>query len=191
MERDKKWRNRKIAETVRDWGYSHKEIADCLGMHYSTVSKIWRRIPSEMSKSKTWPRIFRGKGSVLFWGRKSTSFAIFQIAHRPAWQFGVTPLECERKCRTARTTPNRYSKLGLSTFQAVILACSFPDLQELKAFPRIGDNPFPLSGRTLPSPGVRSCFLTFPCGGFSRSCSRLSNAFPGSLRSPSECTPNP
>jgi putative transposase len=53
IERDKGWRNRKIAEAVRDWGYSEKEIADCLGMHYSTVSRIWRRMPSEMSKSKT------------------------------------------------------------------------------------------------------------------------------------------
>jgi DNA-binding transcriptional regulator LsrR (DeoR family) len=53
MERDKEWRNRKIAEAVWDWGYTQKDIADCLGMHYSTVSRIWRKARSEMSKSKT------------------------------------------------------------------------------------------------------------------------------------------
>jgi len=45
IERDKGWRNRKIAEAIRDWGYSQKEIADCLGMHYSTVSRILKRLP--------------------------------------------------------------------------------------------------------------------------------------------------
>jgi REP element-mobilizing transposase RayT len=53
MERDKGWRNQKIAEAVRDWGYSQREIADCLGMHYSTVSRIWRRTSLITSKNKT------------------------------------------------------------------------------------------------------------------------------------------
>jgi REP element-mobilizing transposase RayT len=53
MERDKGWRNQKITEAVRDWGYSQREIADCLGMHYSTVSRIWRRTSLSTSKSKT------------------------------------------------------------------------------------------------------------------------------------------
>lgn len=33
-------RNRKIAETIENHGYSQKEIADYLGMHYSTVSRL-------------------------------------------------------------------------------------------------------------------------------------------------------
>jgi hypothetical protein len=33
-------RNRKIAETIEKHGYSQKEIADYLGMHYSTVSRL-------------------------------------------------------------------------------------------------------------------------------------------------------
>jgi REP element-mobilizing transposase RayT len=53
VDRDKERRNRKIAEAVKDWGYSQKEIADCLGMHYSTVSRIWRSVRFEMSKNKT------------------------------------------------------------------------------------------------------------------------------------------
>ena len=52
LEQDKGWRNRKIAEAVCAWGYSQKDIADWLGMHYSTVSRIWRNL-REMSKSKT------------------------------------------------------------------------------------------------------------------------------------------
>jgi hypothetical protein len=53
MERDKGWRNQKITEAVRDWGYSQREIAGFLGMHYSTVSRIWRRTSLSTSKSKT------------------------------------------------------------------------------------------------------------------------------------------
>ena len=53
MERDRGWRNRRIAEAVSDWGYTQKDIADCLGMHYSTVSRIWKDLRLEMSKSKT------------------------------------------------------------------------------------------------------------------------------------------
>lgn len=53
MERDKDWRNRKIVDAIKDWGYTQKEIADCLGMHYSTVSRIMRPPPWERSKSKT------------------------------------------------------------------------------------------------------------------------------------------
>ena len=45
IERDKGWRNRKVAEAFKDWGYTQKEIADCLGMHYSTVSRIVKRLP--------------------------------------------------------------------------------------------------------------------------------------------------
>jgi REP-associated tyrosine transposase len=40
MDRGRGRRNRKIAEAVRAWGYSQKQIADFLGMHYSTVSRI-------------------------------------------------------------------------------------------------------------------------------------------------------
>jgi len=53
IERDKGWRNRKVAEAFKDWGYTQKEIADCLGMHYSTVSRILKRPPLKMSKNKT------------------------------------------------------------------------------------------------------------------------------------------
>jgi hypothetical protein len=51
VERDRVWRNQKIAEVVRDLGSSRKEIADFLGMHYSTVIRIWRRTSSSISKS--------------------------------------------------------------------------------------------------------------------------------------------
>jgi len=38
--RQKQKRNRKIAEAVYEYGYSQKEIADHLGMHYSTISRL-------------------------------------------------------------------------------------------------------------------------------------------------------
>jgi putative transposase len=53
MEQDSKLRNRKIAEAIREWGYSQKEIASCLGIHYSTVSRIWKDTRSKVSKNKT------------------------------------------------------------------------------------------------------------------------------------------
>jgi hypothetical protein len=33
-------RNGKIVEAVERWGYSQKEVADRLGLHYSAVSRI-------------------------------------------------------------------------------------------------------------------------------------------------------
>ncbi|MEW5746485.1 MAG: transposase [Nitrospirota bacterium] len=41
--RNKDARNRKIAEAVERFGYSQKEIADYLSVHYSTVSKVLKR----------------------------------------------------------------------------------------------------------------------------------------------------
>jgi hypothetical protein len=53
IERAWGWRDRKIAEAVKDWRYSQKEIPDCMGIYASIVSRILRRPASETSKSKT------------------------------------------------------------------------------------------------------------------------------------------
>jgi putative transposase len=45
-------RNRKIAEVVYEYGYSQKEVADHLGMHYSTISRLISK-ESEISRNKT------------------------------------------------------------------------------------------------------------------------------------------
>lgn len=51
---EKRKRNRGIAEAVKRWGYSEKEIADYLRLHYSTVSRlIGREADLQTSKSKT------------------------------------------------------------------------------------------------------------------------------------------
>ena len=51
---ERRRRDRGIAEAVRRWGYSEREVADTLRLHYSTVSKLIRRgADSETSKSKT------------------------------------------------------------------------------------------------------------------------------------------
>lgn len=39
---DKKHREQKIAEAVEKYGYSQKEVADFIGLHYSTVSRLLR-----------------------------------------------------------------------------------------------------------------------------------------------------
>ncbi len=49
---DKKKRNAKISDAVRNWGYTQKEVADFLRMHYSTVSRLIAK-GSEKSKNKT------------------------------------------------------------------------------------------------------------------------------------------
>jgi len=47
-------RDRGIAEAVKRWGYSEREVADYLRLHYSTVSRLIRRGANiETSKSKT------------------------------------------------------------------------------------------------------------------------------------------
>ncbi len=40
VKREKGKRDRGIAEAVERWGYSQKEVADHLGLHYSTVSRL-------------------------------------------------------------------------------------------------------------------------------------------------------
>lgn len=52
--RERRKRDRAIAEAVKRWGYSEREVADYVRLHYSTVSRLIRRgANSERSKSKT------------------------------------------------------------------------------------------------------------------------------------------
>ena len=44
-------RDKKIAEATERYGYSQKEVADYLGMHYSTISRLIRK--ETISKNKT------------------------------------------------------------------------------------------------------------------------------------------
>jgi len=46
-------RNREIADAVDRWGYSQKEVADHLGLHYSTVSRLINEGNLNISKLKT------------------------------------------------------------------------------------------------------------------------------------------
>jgi DNA-binding transcriptional regulator YiaG len=48
--KDKKKRNRRIAQAALEYGYSQSEIARYLGMHYSTVSNLLRE---KQDRSKT------------------------------------------------------------------------------------------------------------------------------------------
>jgi ribosome-binding protein aMBF1 (putative translation factor) len=50
VKRTKSSRDRKIKEAVEKHGYSQKELADHLGLHYSTISRLVR---DETAKSKT------------------------------------------------------------------------------------------------------------------------------------------
>jgi putative transposase len=47
---DRGKRNELILAAVGEWGYRQKEVADCLGLHYSTVSRL---VKEELSRSKT------------------------------------------------------------------------------------------------------------------------------------------
>ncbi len=40
---NKQRRNKKIVESIEEYGYSQKEVADYLEMHYSTISKLVKR----------------------------------------------------------------------------------------------------------------------------------------------------
>jgi hypothetical protein len=51
---EKQKRNKGIAEAVKRWGYSEREVADYLRLHYSTVSRlIGREADFKTSKYKT------------------------------------------------------------------------------------------------------------------------------------------
>lgn len=51
---EKRKRDRGIAEAVKRWGYSEREVGDYLTLHYSTVSRLIRRgVNIKISKSKT------------------------------------------------------------------------------------------------------------------------------------------
>ena len=50
--RDKKARNALIHQAVKDYGYTLKEVGEFLGLHYSTVSKAYRKA-KEITKFKT------------------------------------------------------------------------------------------------------------------------------------------
>ena len=46
-------RNTGIAEAVGRWGYSQREVADHLGLHYSTVSRLVKEGNFKISRLKT------------------------------------------------------------------------------------------------------------------------------------------
>ena len=47
---DRGKRNELILAAVGEWGYRQKEVADYLGLHYSTVSRL---VKEELSRNKT------------------------------------------------------------------------------------------------------------------------------------------
>lgn len=49
---EKRKRNRAIIEAVEKWGYSQKEAADYLGMHYSPISRLINKNNSITSKTR-------------------------------------------------------------------------------------------------------------------------------------------
>jgi len=60
--KDKKARNALIYQAVNDYGYTLREVGEFLGLHYSTVSKAFRKA-REIAKFKTCPpRTLQGHG---------------------------------------------------------------------------------------------------------------------------------
>jgi REP element-mobilizing transposase RayT len=53
MKEKRRKRNRRIGSAVERWGYSQREVADYLGLHYSTVSRLIKEVERKMSKFKT------------------------------------------------------------------------------------------------------------------------------------------
>jgi len=49
--RNRKMGNEGVAKAVGEWGYSQREVADYLSLHYSTLSRLMKQI--EKSTNKT------------------------------------------------------------------------------------------------------------------------------------------
>ena len=49
--RDRKVRNERVGKAIGEWGYSQREVADYLRLHYSTLSRIMKE--REKSTNKT------------------------------------------------------------------------------------------------------------------------------------------
>jgi len=50
--RDRKMRNKRVAAAVGEWGYSQREVADYLRLHYSTLSRIMKEREKSTNKAK-------------------------------------------------------------------------------------------------------------------------------------------
>ncbi len=48
---DKQERNRKIYEAVREHGYTLNEVGEVVGLHYSTISRIVKRVEQREGRS--------------------------------------------------------------------------------------------------------------------------------------------
>ena len=42
--RNREIRNERVGKAVGEWGYSQREVADYLGLHYSTLSRILKEM---------------------------------------------------------------------------------------------------------------------------------------------------
>jgi putative transposase len=51
-EEKRRERNKGIVDAVERWGYSQREVADHLGLHYSTLSKLIKEVESKIKMSK-------------------------------------------------------------------------------------------------------------------------------------------
>ena len=49
--RNRAIRNEVVGKAVGEWGYSQREVADYLGMHYSTLSRLMKGIETSTNKT--------------------------------------------------------------------------------------------------------------------------------------------
>jgi transposase len=49
--RDRKMRNERVGKAVGEWGYSQREVADYLRLHYSTLSRIMKEREKSINKT--------------------------------------------------------------------------------------------------------------------------------------------
>jgi len=48
---DRKKRDERLVRAVGEWGYSQREVADYLGLHYSTLSRIMKEREKPTNKT--------------------------------------------------------------------------------------------------------------------------------------------
>lgn len=72
-------RNVKIVESVEKYSYSQKKVADYLGLHYSAISRLLKKINPDSENKDLTPFVSLNKDDFIFSKRLSQVIVYFSL----------------------------------------------------------------------------------------------------------------